>query len=292
MRAAPLIALGLLLLTATARAESVAERFASGKLEFEHKNFGNALQLLRPLLEPVVQLAKEEDIVLARELLGLVYFYTGNEEGARDQFRRLLYLRPRHRLDPFLIPPQAVRFFDQIWSDPQMKEQLEKIEKEQEERDRLDAEKNKPQVKTLVRREYLKQVDTEHYRLVAFLPFGLGQFQNGHTLKGVLLATGGGLALATNVVCYGLQLALANDQGQYSKAEIPTIRALRVTQYVSLGVLAGLWAYGAIDANLYFTPVTQGPVVPVRQETEELTSPVVGPAAFEGGAGLVVTGRF
>jgi tetratricopeptide (TPR) repeat protein len=287
--------LGALLLPAVpgpARADSIAERFASGKLEFDHKNFGNAINLLRPLLFPVVQLTRTDDIVAAREMLGLAYFYVGQEQEAQEEFKLLLYLRPRHRLDPFLVPPQAVRFFDQIWSDPAMAEKIEKIEKERLERERLEAEKQKQQAKTLVRRQYLKETDIERFRIIAFLPFGLGQFQNGHTVKGILLASGGGLSLAANIVCYSLLVALANDNGKYSPAEVPVAKALRITQYVTAGVFAATWIYGVIDANIYFEPVTHGPALPVREETEEIQPTTLAPTALPGGAGMIWTGRF
>jgi len=64
------------------------------------------------------------------EMLGLAYFYTGRKEEAREEFIALLYMRPKYRLDTFLVPPPAVRFFDEIWKNPQMKDRLEQIERE------------------------------------------------------------------------------------------------------------------------------------------------------------------
>ena len=92
-------------------ADSVSERFAAAQAEFGYKNFENAAKLLHPLLHPHVQLTAEDDIVKARQMLGLAYFYLGDPNRSREEFIALLYLRPDSRLDPFLIPPPAVQFF-------------------------------------------------------------------------------------------------------------------------------------------------------------------------------------
>jgi hypothetical protein len=275
-----------------ASADSATVHFSAGKLEFDHKRFNETIQHLQSVLYPTVLLTEEDTIVQAREMLGLSYFYVGLPEKAQEEFKLLLYLRPRHRLNPFLIPPPAVIFFDQLWNDPAMKEKLEKIEKERQEKARLESEKNQqlsqPQP-TLVRRVYLKQVETHRSRLVTFLPFGLGQFQNGHTLKGVLLASGSGVALATNILSYSFLSALALSDGKYSKGDVPLAERLKITQYVSLGFFAATWIYGIIDANIYFESVTKNPVQTEREENDVPSPATTGffPMLSPSGGGLV-----
>jgi tetratricopeptide (TPR) repeat protein len=281
----------ILLLCRTVGADSVSERLDRGASEFAYKNFENAAGIIEKLLYPTLQLTAEEDIVKAREMLGLCYFYLGQEDKARKEFTALLYLRPGHRLDPFLIPPPAVAFFDRIRNDPRMKARLEKIEKE-----RLAAieKKNKKPPRTLVRRIYLERDRVRHNRLIAFLPFGLGQFQNGDSVKGILLATGGGLSLAANIVCYSLLVALANENGNYASEDLDLARGLRIGQYVSLGIFAASWIYGAIDANIYFQPLTEAPYRKAREEEQVMennTSSLL-PVGVPGGAGFSFQGRF
>lgn len=281
-----------LLTHAIARAESPAERFGEGRLEFEHKNFDNAVRLLRPLLYPTVTLDREDDIVLAREMLGLSLFYLGREAEAADEFRLLLYLRPRHRLDPFLVPPPAVRLFDSVREEPSMREKLDQLERERLERERREAEQKTTPPRTRLRRQVFEKTDVQHQRLLAFLPFGIGQFQNGHSVKGVLLLTGQGLAIATNVVSYLLMRVLADENGYYTTEEVPVARGLRVSLYTSLGVFAALWLYGAIDANWYFTPRSAGQPVLIRDEQEEAGGVSLLPGVLPGGGGLTLMGRF
>jgi hypothetical protein len=291
----------ILAFAATARADTVFERFDRGKAEFEHKNFGNAITILKGLLYPAVQLTKEDDIVKAREMLGLSYFYTGEEAKAQEEFTQLLYLRPRHRLDPFLVPPPAVAFFDQIWNDPAMKEKLEKIEKERKERERIEAEKKKEKPpKTVVRRVYMQSREEHHSRFLTFLPFGIGQFQNGHTTKGILLASGGGLALVTNVTCFGLLYGLRKTRldwegkTRYYYEDKELANALTITGCVSFGVVMATWLYGVIDANIHFEPVVTTPYVKTKEEKEELDGEPTSllPTVFPGGAGLTFSARF
>lgn len=287
----------ILAFATTAGADTVFERFDRGKAEFEHKNFGNAINILKGLLHPAVQLTKEDDIVKAREMLGLAYFYTGKEAKAKEEFTQLLYLRPRHRLDPFLVPPPAVAFFDQIWNDPVMKEKLEKIEKERKEKERIEAEKKteKPP-KTVVRRIYMHSREEHHSRFLTLLPFGIGQFQNGHTTKGILLASGGGLALITNVTCIGLLYGLRKRDinGDLYYEDVGAAEALEIVTYVSFGVFLATWAYGIIDATLYFEPVVRTPYEKTREEKEELDGEPASllPTLFPGGAGLTFSTRF
>ena len=288
----------ILACAATAGADTVFERFDRGKAEFEHKNFGNAIDILKGLLYPAVQLTKEDDIVKAREMLGLAYFYTGEEAKAKEEFTQLLYLRPRHRLDPFLVPPPAVAFFDQIWNDPAMKEKLEKIEKERKEKERIEAEKKKEKPpKTVVRRVYLQSQEKYYSRFLTFLPFGVGQFQNGHNVKGILLASGGGLALITNITCYSLLYSLRKQDPvtkQYGYEDTKLAEALEITQYVSLGVFLATWVYGVVDASIYFEPVVTTPYKKTKEERQELDGEPTSllPTAFPGGVGLTFSTRF
>ncbi len=284
-----------------ARAESVTERFTAARLQFEYKNFGNAINMLYDLLYPGVQLSREEDIVKAREMLGLAYFYTGEKDKARTEFTEVLYLRPMHRLDAFLIPPPAVQFYDAIWKDPSMKDKLEQIERER--KAAAEAARKEKEPPTVVRRIYLERSTEEHWRFLSFLPFGIGQFQNGHTGKGIALAVSCGVLLATNIVTGSLvnwalpsdNQTLNADKHEYGDPNLAY--GLQITQATSLGLFAAVWIYGIIDANVYYEQQIVPPFERVREEVENpkksaTDSPILLPTALPGGAGLGVEFRF
>ncbi len=287
-------ALWLALGPAPARADSATEQLAAGRLQFEYKNFEKAIELLADLLHPEVELAREEDIVAAREMLGLAYFYTGREEAAREEFKALLYLEPKHRLDPFLVPPPAVQFFDAIRQDPELKTRLEQIERER--REAAEQARRSERKPSVVRRIYLERTSRKRWRVLAFMPFGLGQFQNDDDALGIVMASTQGLALLTNAVCWTLRWTLEEPGGGYRDPSIA--RGLQIGQYSALGVFAGLYLWSVIDANLAFEPLGLEPFQRVREEEQPVEEPAGGPdtslapTALPGGAGLQLQMRF
>ncbi|RME20525.1 MAG: tetratricopeptide repeat protein [Deltaproteobacteria bacterium] len=245
-------------------AESPSEVLERARAEFEYKNFENAAALLETLLKPTVKLSTEQQIVEARQMLGLCYFYLGKFDEARGQFRALLYLRPDHHLDAFLVPPPAVEFFEKVRRSPDVAARLEQIRRQKQVR-----KEGEEKPRTLVKTVRLEREVRIRSRLLAFLPFGIGQFQNRHMLKGALVAGVQAAALIANMTCYGLLVALADENGHYASSDISLARGLQVGQYVGLGVFAAAWIYGVIDANLYFEPAEVGPWKQRSSEPEQ-----------------------
>jgi len=269
-----------------ARAASMEERFQAARLEFEYKNFGKAIEQLRPLLEPTVQLTREADIAAAREMLGLAYFYTGDQVRSREELLELLYLRPLHRLDPFLIPPPAVGFFDAIRAEPALKEKLEQIERERQQA--LEAERRRKEAQAAVTRVYLERTRSEHWWALNLLPFGIPQFQNGHRTKGIALAVTGGLSLLVNVMSGLVVWGLADDDLRYAHDELGLANGFQITQYTSLAVFGALWIYGVADGFYYFEDSTVEPFQRVREETVRPEGAESAPAAPPPGPGGLV----
>ncbi|MBN2493980.1 MAG: hypothetical protein JXR96_05260 [Deltaproteobacteria bacterium] len=293
-----LLAGAALALAPPARADSVQERFAAAKLQFEYKNFEQAVEALGPLLSPTVLLTREEDIVEAREMLGLALFYLGKEAAARDEFVELLYLRPGHRLDAFLVPPPAVQFFEAIRNEPAMKEKLDQIERERREAAERARQAEKPP--TEIRRIYLHRETEVHHRALAFMPFGIGQFQNHHDVKGHVLLWSELALLAGYGSCVITLLALRDDNYDFEKTELA--QGAYVGQFVFGGLFLGAVVYGIVDANVYYEPELKRPFEAVREELEEARpeapkKPAAGgaqiaPFVQPGGAGLQLQLRF
>jgi hypothetical protein len=233
--------------------DSVSERFTKAKLEFEYKNFAQAVKILRLLLYPTVQFTQEEDIVEGRAMLGLAYFYLGKRDRAREEFTALLYLRPQYDMDPFLVPPPAVEFFNAIRHNLLMQEKLRRVEGKNAEHDQK---KNK-QVQSVFRHIYTERTIERHSRFVACMPFGVGQFQNSHSTKGTTLAISAGATLGVNVFTFLFVWTLRDKDGYYAQDKLDLARGLQIAQYVSLGAFVALWVYGVIDANYYFQPVIE-----------------------------------
>jgi hypothetical protein len=91
-----------------------------------------------------------------------------------------------------------------------------------------------------------------------------GQFRNGHRTKAWVIL-GGELTLVTSsVVSAGLLYGWRNSDKTFPPDREDAAQALRVVNYVSLGLLAALVVYGIVDGLYYYyrTPAEPGPPTP------------------------------
>jgi len=258
------LALLLLITTPVLAAGDEDERVTKARLYLQHGEYGDAILQLVELLYPV-QLERREDVVSAREMLAVCYFYRGELDRSRSEFVELLKVKPAHRLDPLIHPPELVEFFDGIRTE--IEEELARIRKElvaaEEERKRKEAEaKEQAAVKELV---YIERHSKKNSLWLSFVPFGAGQFQNGETGKGLAFLSGEAALLGLNIASYHVVLGLRQGDGRTPPEDEKLARGFQVTQMVSLGLLVGLAVWGVVDAYLNFeafeveTQTTQPP---------------------------------
>ena len=124
----------------------------------------------------------------AHRMLGVAHLFERQNDLAAQEFRKLLQLRPDFRMEPLIDPPLVVDFFNGVLR--QYEAELGDLARlrqqaEADERRRQDAVRNGP---TVIERRFVR-----NSLMVAFLPFGAGQFQNGQRTKGwVFLGSRGG----------------------------------------------------------------------------------------------------
>src|SRR5207253_2649412 len=110
----------------------------------------------------------------------VAHLFENQPREARLEFRELLQLRPDYRFDPLLDPPRVVDFFNEV-----VKEQQGELTKAEASRRKREADaaarRSAPPPVTIIERRVER-----HSLLVAFVPFGAGQFQNGARKKGWL----------------------------------------------------------------------------------------------------------
>ncbi len=234
-----------------------ADQLKQARATYEYGNYASAIDQLERLLASR-RLESPQDQLEAYRLLGLAHFFSAHTEDARRAFVTLLSLDPDFQLDPLYVPPQAVRFLDQIRLDN--KEGLEPI------RTRKRATQEAQAQEEAARRRLLAQLNgsvTEivHERidrpspLIALLPFGAGQFQNGNTALGVIFAATEGLALATSIASFAWVESQANaSDGYYASSVYRTALAVRDVQ-VGTGIGFGLlWLIGTGEAFWHLRP--------------------------------------
>jgi tetratricopeptide (TPR) repeat protein len=230
------------LVTSTASA-SPTDELDHARTDFRAHDYESAMKRLSALLYPTEQLALRSDLLEARQMLGACDFEVGRAEEAKGEFEKALQIDPNAHLDPNFFTSGAQHLFDETRSDLEVQRAKEaEVRKLQEERERLQR-----------IRESLVAVEVHHYGY-NFLPFGLGQFQNGEQTKGYLFAAGQGVALSGSV---GIWLYLASKYGLNCPhcVALPDADNVRLMQEfeVGLGLAAiGLYGWSVIDAVRHY----------------------------------------
>jgi hypothetical protein len=290
-------------------AASPAEALRQAKNTFDYGNYTSAAAMADQLLGSR-QLDRAADQLEAYRILGLSRLFLYQTLPARDAFLNLLSLDPDYQLDPFYVPPQAIAFFERVRTDNQAL--LQPI------RERRRATQEAQRQEEAARQDLLAQTQAgaqgkvrvvnlrveRHSPLLALLPFGAGQFQNGSPKLGWTLAISEAVLGATSVACYlwifgkgqaeipstgsdGVTVTtiVPTQGGQYfAQSDIGTARTLLDVQISTGAAFFALWAYGIGDAFLHFNSTVtarddDGPAAsPARPGPQAAVLPVPGGA--------------
>jgi hypothetical protein len=244
--------------------------------EYDARRYRLVITLLRPMLYPRSRLTSEDEEASAYTLLGKSYWWLGQLEkpgptrhqhlrDAEQQFSALLSLKPRARLSALIHPKELVLLFERVRkrltasSSP-----LKALETELKhcrksiagERRRFTAYR-----RACASREVEVRTVTKRYYFWNFVPFGAGQFQNGHTLKGALFAAGqsamllmnisGFIVAETNWVRNGPNRTIRDDLASRSRAA-----DIQKVQIASGVLFWSMVAWGIVDALVFYKKTT------------------------------------
>lgn len=269
------LAAALSLLPAAAQAAPPAD-LKRAKDRYEFGAYADAAGAVRELLARRTDLP-EAEVVEAWRILGLAEYQLGDRAAARSAFVNLLSIDPDYSLDPFLVPPPIVEFFDRVKreAEPELaplrerRRQLKEQERLAEEARRKllaeEAARSGPPSKVVLVQERIY--------LFNWLPFGAGQFQNGDTGKGTAIAVSQVLLGAVNLAAIVAHSELASNASRCSYS--PTcqnppyfdqtrsqLNTLDIVKYVSAGLFWGVYAYSVYDAHVHYVPRVETEVVP------------------------------
>lgn len=267
-------------LVATAAPANVEGTLKSAIEDFEFGEHATAEKKLFGLLNPI-QLPSAEDVILARQYLGACYFLLDQRPKAESEFSKILVLDPEHKLDPQVFSPALVQFFEEVRvrTGVAMKKGLEDEKKPP----LVEEPKPKPKVHS--------ELDLSPPRKpplgLAFVPFGVGQFNNRQALKGALFLTVEGGLFATAIGSFvsfnGLGTTLPDGSFQVSPADKETAATLQsvylATFYAGLGVLA----IGVIEALISYP----GDGVESPDSSTAMFAPGTSPSALATSGALV-----
>jgi tetratricopeptide (TPR) repeat protein len=235
-----------LLLAETAETRAVEDELRRAKNEYAYGNYDRAADILSNLLYPM-RLTTDEQVIEARKYLALSYYLLDRLDQVGEEFSKLLHIDPDYVLDPFTIAPPVIDMFESIRR--QLKPELDAIRQL-----RSDTKLQQP-VKPGVQREIERRI-TEQSELATFMPFGVGQFQNGQMGWGIAFAVTELFLLAVNIAAYTYTVRMIGD---YRSSERSRVQTLTVTQYGALALFGLTWSLGVFQARLHFVPILESP---------------------------------
>jgi hypothetical protein len=222
------------------------------------------------------------DAVQAYRMLGIAEFHLGDLNASRTAFVSLLSIDPDHELDPFLVPPAVVEFFDRVKREhePQLGP-LRERKRAVEEHERLAEEARRKlileeQARTGPPTKVIKV--QERIYLFNWMPFGAGQFQNGHKAKGTAIAATQIALAALNLGTIIVHNQIADDPSRrcspsqatgcsrppYTDSDRDLLERLDVVKYASAAAFWGVYAFGVYDAHRHFVPRVETEIGPSR----------------------------
>jgi tetratricopeptide (TPR) repeat protein len=239
---------GALMVTVVALAldpTAVEDELRRARNEYAYGNYDAAAERLTELLYPM-SLSTDEQVIEARKYLALSYYLLDRLDEVGEEFAKLLYLDPDHQLDPFSVAPSVIDIFESIRA--KLKPELDIIRQR-----RSDAKLSAPHDEGV--RRIIETRIIERSELATFMPFGVGQFQNGDARWGAIFAGVELLLLSANIGAYlgGLQ------RRTYDPTRRWEVQALAVTQYASLALFGVAWSVGVFHARLHFVPAVIEP---------------------------------
>lgn len=204
----------------------------------------------------------------ARMYLGATLLAEGKNEAAQEAFERLILEDSSFEPDPLSFPSNVINTFIDIRATLQdrLRQAAANAAKLAAERKaRAEAERARQEawlrdVKSMAEQE---KITVKNQRIVAFLPFGAGQFQNRQPLLGwMFLSTEAALVVATGITVPMRAYAAERANQEVSNGDINhTATAyknreenIRIANLGLCGALAVVAVAGIVHANLSFVP--------------------------------------
>lgn len=279
LRLCAMVALGAATVLGSPHAHADARaELEKARASFLARNWADAEERLRVLLDPKSGLKERSIISQARMYLGASLLVQGKKDEAKEMFEKLVLDDPTFDPDPLSFPSEAINTFIDVRSSL-----LEQIKQATQTAARLAAErKAKEEAEREAQRVWLEKVKAQaqeekitvrHSRLVATLPFGIGQFQNGQKLLGWIFFGTEAAAIAGTAITFGMyryardrqnEVSFANGNDPTGQADYASLapqyqRRADEIRNVNLGFAAGfavVAGIGIVQAHLVYVDET------------------------------------
>lgn len=231
---------------------------------YEGQQYGPAANAFEVLVGGDVPRLQEPLLVLeSRKFLAASYLFLGRKSDAEAEFTRLLETDPDYELLEANFPQAVVSVFREVRDrvraqrDDARRRQNEQVEAERRAREAMLA-AEEARLARLTKLASEETVELRNDRFIAAIPFGVGQFQNGHNILGWTLAVSEALLLSTAVVSWAIHRSLDTSLDKQIPADRVAFEnartAAKITNWVSMGLFTGIALGGIVDAQLRFVP--------------------------------------
>lgn len=261
------IVASVLALAADARADERVD-LEKARVAYLGRNYAEAEDRLRALLDPRTG-AKERTVSSqARMYLGAVHFAQGKKDAAKEVFEGLLRDDPTFEPDPLGFPGDVINLYidtraqhaESIKNALAEAARLEALRKAKEAAEREQRERWLERVKSLAQED---KTTVKNRRLVAWVPFGAGQFQNRQPVLGWVFLGAEASLIVTSAALFGMQRyardrALEeqrkNDPEQKKDQYLARENDFFVANAIVTGTFLVVAVAGIIQANLAYVP--------------------------------------
>ena len=225
----------------------------------------------------------------ARMYLGATHIAEKRIQDAERVFEKLLVEDPRYDPDPLTFPTDVLNDFIDVRA--RIRQRLNdaaalaaRLEAEKRAREELEKKHQAERLHILEQMAAEEKITVRHSRLVASVPFGAGQFQNGqNTLGWIFLGVESALVIGSGIAFIPYNDAINRRNEEHNagdpdhKENLYSNRA-QTAQAVNLGIVGGLvlvMAGGVLQAHLAFVP--EVPETKARPIPQAKASPSVTP---------------
>lgn len=191
------------------------------------------------------------------QLLALSNFNLKNTENAKYYIKLIYLIQFDYKFDPVFIPPDFIDFANTV---------LKKNKKE------ITKHKDFIEKYRLLKNPKKKTQTPEKYFYKNFVPFGVGQFQNGHSYKGYLIMGVESVVLTINIGSYILLKYYQKDDYTFENKEVATTG--KIVNNSSFYIFLGLYVYGVVDSLVYYKATEK---IKIIQSNNINLSPILTP---------------
>ncbi len=243
--------------------------FEAARDAYVRQEYERAVQLFESMVGGETP-AIHDDVLIreSRKYLAAAYVLTGQSDLGARQFEFLLRSEgdriDGYRLDRAAFPREVLEVFDGVRRDL-----LRQRDEQRSARERVESEREEQRRQATLRMLDLavrEEVEVPHDPLLAWMPFGIGQFQNGDAGLGAFFVATESVALGAALSFTGAWVwldAQRQRMGPTSTIDTGLLRGLQIADWVAVGVFGALAVAGVIEAHINFVPSHR-----VRRERE------------------------